>query len=360
MERNPSVEFLEGWLSEHGLDALEPHGIRVTTDPRYSGLYCLKYGALADKASDIVRVCRGALIDEWFGQLNVVAYAFDRFFNPNEHCAAEIDWRSAQVYEKYDGSLIKLFNHYGEWLVSTSGTPGANIRFGLMPMTFEQLFWQVFDQVGYHKSDLEPELVYIFELCSTHNKVVVNHKVDTLPLLAVRQRPSFFELPLSQFAGMFQVAQPYTMLRTLERTVEFASELKGSEHEGFVVVDKHYNRIKIKSPSYVRMHQVKGNGDPSFFELWRDDDLEEFLAYFPEYREEFDMRLSQIEVIGHWVEGFVREHQGLDQKEFAVKVMAEYKTMSGALFSLRSGRHERFKDWLLEQNDKKYQEISVL
>ena len=360
MERNPSVAYLEQWLSEHGLEALKDHGIRVTNDPRYSGLYCLKYGPIADKSSRIVQVCRGAVVEDWFGTWQTVAYAFDRFFNPGEPWAAEIDWKSARVYEKYDGSLIKLFNHYGTWVVSTSGTVGADIRFGEMPMTFEQLFWQVFGKVGYSEDDLEPSLVYVFELCSSHNKVVVNHKFDTLPLLTVRDKATMAEMALESFSGAFQVAQPWTYLRSLDKILECASSLKGSEHEGFVIVDKHGSRLKVKGESYVRMHQVKGNGNPSFFELWKADDLDEFLTYFPEYREEFDMRVAQIGVIGYWVEDFVRLYRELDQKEFAMQVMEHHKPVSGAMFGIRAGKYSSFSEWLSEQTEKKYQEIAVL
>lgn len=357
--KNKSVSFLENWLNQHGLLALDDYGIRVTSDERYPGLYCLKYGAFADKSSKIVQVCRGAVIEltEWDGH-RVVAYAFDRFFNAGEPQAAEIDWDSARVFEKLDGSLIKLFHHeqWG-WIVSTSGTVGANIRFGEMNMTFEQLFWRAFENCNYSRESLDEDIVYIFELCTPDNKVVVDYKFDRLPLLAARESRTMNEIYVESFSGIFDIATEYGVWCNIDNLIEWANERKGSEHEGFVVVDKNWNRIKVKGESYVQMHRVKGNGDPSFFELWRNDDLVEFWTYFPEYKKRFKSLLSRIEDAAFFVEGFVREYSHMNQKEFAEQVLHHHPKVSGAMFSIRAGKVSGFIEWLMNQNEKRFNEI---
>lgn len=357
--RNKSVNYLESWLNENGLLALADHGIRVTSDARYPDLYCLKYGAMADKSSKIVQVCRGAVVElnDWDGH-RVVAYAFDRFFNPGEQWAVEIDWNSARVFEKHDGSLIKLFHHevFG-WIVSTSGTVGADIRFGEMDMTFEQLFWRAFENCNYSRELLQKNVVYVFELCTPENKVVVDHKFDRLPLLAARDARTMEEIYVESFSGIFDIATEYGVWGDLDKLFAWANERKGSEHEGFVVVDENWNRIKVKGESYVQMHRVKGNGNPSFFELWKNDDLVEFWTYFPEYRERFKSLLERIDDVAFFVEGFVREYSHLDQKEFATQVLYHHPKVSGAMFSIRSGKVNGFVEWLMSQSDKKFYEI---
>ncbi len=357
--RNKSVNYLESWLNENGLLALADHGIRVTSDARYPNLYCLKYGATADKSSKIVQVCRGAVVelDKCDGH-RVIAYAFDRFFNPGEQWAVEIDWNSARVFEKHDGSLIKLFHHeaFG-WIVSTSGTVGADIRFGEMDMTFEQLFWRAFHNCNYSRELLQKDVVYIFELCTPENKVVVDHKFDRLPLLAARDARTMEEIYVESFSGIFDIATEYGVWEDLDKLFAWANERKGSEHEGFVVVDENWNRIKVKGESYVQMHRVKGNGNPSFFELWKNDDLVEFWTYFPEYRERFKSLLERIDGAAFFVEGFVREYSHMDQKEFAAQVLYHHPKVSGAMFSIRAGKVSGFVEWLMDQNEKKFEEI---
>ena len=357
--KNESVQFLERWLNRNGLLALADHGIRVTSDDRYLGLYCLKYGPMADKSSDIVKVCRGAVVElnEADGHI-VVAYAFDRFFNPGEQWAVEIDWNSARVFEKCDGSLIKLFHHdvFG-WIVSTFGTVGADIRFGEMDMTFEQLFWRAFKNCNYSRELLQKDVVYVFELCTPENKVVVDHKFDRLPLLAARDARTMEEIYVESFSGIFDIVTEHGVWSNLDGLVEFANDRSGAEHEGFVVVDSNWNRIKVKGESYVQMHRVKGNGDPSFFELWKNDDLVEFCTYFPEYKEKFQNMISRVDDAAFMVESFVRLYADMDQKDFAAQVLNHHPKVSGAMFSIRAGKVTGFVDWLMQQNEKKFEEI---
>jgi len=358
--QNESVQFLERWLNRNGLLALADHGIRVTADERYPDLYCLKYGPMADKTSDIVKVCRGAVVElnEADGHV-VVAYAFDRFFNAGESQAAEIDWESARVFEKHDGSLIKLFHHeqFG-WIVSTSGTVGANISFGEMDVTFEDLFWRAFEfNYSESREKLDPDVVYIFELCTPDNKVVVDYKFDYIPLLAARDARTMEEIYVESFSGLFAIATEHGRWSDIGRLMEWANERKGSEHEGFIVVDKNWNRIKVKGKSYVQMHRVKGNGNPSFFELWKNDDLIEFWTYFPEYKEKFQKMISRLDDATFMTEGFVRLYANMDQKDFAAIVIKHHPKVSGAMFSIRAKKVSGFIDWLTQQNEKKFEEI---
>lgn len=358
--KDDSIIYLEHWLNRNGLLALSDYGIRVTSDDRYPGIYCLKYGPTADKSLRIVQVCRGAVVElnEWDGH-RVVAYAFDRFFNAGELLAASIDWETAQVYEKCDGSLIKLFYHesYG-WIVSTSGTVGADIRFGKMEITFEQLFWRAFD--SYYngaREKLQPDVVYIFELCTPDNKVVVNYESDNLPLLAARDAKTMREINVESFSGTFDIATEFGRWGDVNLLIDWANGRPGSKHEGFVVVDSNRNRIKVKGKSYVQMHRVKSNGDPSFFELWKNDDLVEFWTYFPEYKESFQKLISRIDDAAFFVEGFVSQYSHMNQKDFAAQVLYHHPKVCGAMFSIRAGKVNGFVDWLMEQNEKKFEEI---
>jgi hypothetical protein len=47
-------------------------------------------------------------------------------------------------------------------------------------------------------------------------------------------------------------------LRTLDDCVEAARMLPWDD-EGYVVLDKYFNRIKIKSPEYVKIHRLAPN-----------------------------------------------------------------------------------------------------
>jgi hypothetical protein len=348
---------LLNWLNFYGLESLKDLDIRVSTDVRYPGLYNLKYGVIsADKGNPIVCACRGAVVEEVLNDgdhspyFRMVAYAFDRFFNVGEGNAANIDWSSANVYEKYDGSLIKLFNWNGMWIVSTSGSVGGAGNVGTSDKSFEELFWETFDYAGYSKKELDSDNCYVFELCCSENRVVVNYVKPQLRLLAVRNRcDNFAELPLCDFAESFKVAESF----------EFGSDeivnavnARGVDHEGFIVCDASGNRIKVKSDVYVQLHRVRGNGEPDFAELYLNDDLDEFLLHFPEYSRQFNALRSKLEDIGFFANDFVKLYSEYSQKEFAAIVLKNHPKVSGAMFGLRSGKFSNFLEYVAQMKPK--------
>ena len=342
---------LINWLNDYGLGPLADLDIRVSTDDRFPGLFNLKYGVIGtDKGNPIVRACRGAVVErvdndgDHSPYFRLVAYAFDRFFNLGEAEADEIDWSSANVYEKYDGSLIKLFWNGVQWVVSTSGSVGGAGSVGDSGMSFEELFWDTFRYMRYNAFDLNPNYCYVFELCAAENRIVVKYDEPMLRLLAVRDRANdFVELPLGDFSRVFWVAESFNF--GADNIVDEVNA-RGADHEGFIVCDANGNRIKVKSDVYVQLHRVRGNGDPDFSELYLNDDLDEFLLHFPDYSAEFNALRDRIGDIGFMVEGFVRLYEGYSQKEFAGIVLENHPNVSGAMFGIRAGKYANFMEFV--------------
>jgi hypothetical protein len=350
--------FLVDWLnhdSEKAFEALANHDIRVAKDERYPNLFNLKYGSImADKGSRIVQACRGAVVErDKSGKFSLVAYAFDRFFNLGEGHCHNLDWGNTRVYEKYDGSLIKIFSYKGEWIVSTSGSVAGASDVGTTGRSFAQLFWDVFTQVGYSRENLDPSICYIFELCHRDNRIVVDYEVPQLPLLAVRDRTQDLEeLNLEEFGLRhgFSVAKSYPFGD--EEAVVSALRGRGADFEGFILFDGK-GRAKSKSEVYCQMHRARGNGEPDFSELFLSDDLDEFLLHFPEYKERYSILQGRIDEWERLVDGVLAENGNLPQKEFAAKVFELAPEVSGACFSLKSGKFANFAVWLESLTAKK-------
>lgn len=350
--------FLVDWLNQNpetAFEALADQDIRVAKDERYPNLFCLKYGSImADKGSRIVQACRGAVVERGSdGMFSLVAYAFDRFFNLGEGHCHNLDWKNVRVYEKYDGSLIKLFFYKGEWLVSTSGSVAGSSEVGSTGRSFSQLFWDVFHEVGYSEDQLDPSLCYVFELCHRDNRIVVDYAEPQLPLLAVRDRTrDLKELDLEDFGLRcgYSLADSYPFGD--QDAVVSAVNGRGADFEGFILFDG-VGRVKVKSDVYCQLHKVRGNGDPDFSELFLGDDLEEFLLHFPEYRERFQIHMDTLRVYENLV-NHVLEHYGcLPLKEFAAKVFELAPSVSGACFSVKSGKFSNFGFWLESLTPKK-------
>ena len=101
--------------------AAAPYYLKI----KYDGCYVMfSYNQLAsDFNNELVREARGIIFrtGEWEYP---VCWAFDKFGNYGESYVPEIDWPTAMVTEKIDGSLIKVWWD-GYWHISTNGTIDA-------------------------------------------------------------------------------------------------------------------------------------------------------------------------------------------------------------------------------------------
>ena len=72
-----------------------------------------------NKWDDITKMCRGLILDK---EGNVVAKAFDKFFNHEELTLGDIPNETFEVFEKLDGSLGILFWYQGKWILASKGS----------------------------------------------------------------------------------------------------------------------------------------------------------------------------------------------------------------------------------------------
>jgi len=74
---------------------------------RSEGFILLSYGPESDFRIEVVRECRGIILDET-DNYRPVCVPFFKFGNYGEPYADDIDWNTARVQDKIDGSLINL------------------------------------------------------------------------------------------------------------------------------------------------------------------------------------------------------------------------------------------------------------
>ena len=241
-----------------------------------------KYSQIdSDFSLEIVREARGLILEDktW----NVVCYPFKKFFNYGEAYADEIDWKSAKVTSKEDGSLIKVYFYNGEWKVGTNSTIDAEDAALNSPYykNFMELFNVAADNCKFDFDKLNPNYTYLMELCSCHNIIVVPYNEPKLFHIGTRNNITCEEVEVD--IGIEKPKQ--YMLSSLDDCIAMAATFDFTQ-EGFVVVDKNYHRVKVKSEDYVRVHRLANNGSITLeraIDLIRTNELEEFLVYCPQY-----------------------------------------------------------------------------
>lgn len=286
------LEFIKVHKNWEELLSQAPYYIKVYRDVMFDhNLVMLKYNQLdSDFHEEIVRECRGLILDE--DSLEPVSVPFFKFGNYGESYCPEIDWESAVILEKRDGSLVKVVKLGEDYLISTNGCIDAFKA--MMPddvfcpyKSYGELFMKA---MGDRLSLLSEGYTYMFELTSPYNKVVVPYDDIEITLIGIRDNKSLQEELIcdSKLKDSFLLPKRYGF-RTLEECIESAHSLPYSE-EGYVVLDKHFNRVKIKSLEYVNVHHLRGEGamtEKRILDIIRQNETAEYLIYFPEYKELF-------------------------------------------------------------------------
>lgn len=326
-------------IIEHGLDAIvEKYSLSKRNHTKFPNLVLLKYDIGSPMGEKAVQQCRGIILDST-NNWEVVSRPFDKFFNLTEGHAAQIEWDSARTWEKLDGSLVPMYWYGGEWNFSTSGSPDAAGQVNELGFTFNDLIKQVWNELGYQYPQFI-DMTYIFELCTKHNKIVVDYKgKNRLVLLGIRDRITGQEFqPTDQrFNNGYEVVQEFDF-KSKKAILDNVETLNGIQSEGYVVSDAYFNRVKIKSPHYVTLHRLRGNhfNRKRALELVLLGETEEVLSYFPEWKEE----IEHVEkVFNKFKEDTISIYEGIkhfeSQKEFALDV--KDLRLNSIYFAMRKG-----------------------
>ena len=187
-----------------------------------------------------------------------------------------------------DGSLVKLWYDRDKWHISTNGTIDAykaEVQAGFTKQSYGELIKKVLDR-DYKDFQFDKNKIYLFEFTSPENRVIIRYNEDRLWLLSIRDKNTWDEEEIT-FDWKWRPKE-YN-LNNISDCIKNAEEL-GSSGEGCVVVDRYYNRIKVKSPAYVSLSHLVGAGFSAkrILEIIFEGEVDEVLSYFPEYKVHFD------------------------------------------------------------------------
>jgi hypothetical protein len=329
-----------------------PYHISITESHSF---ILLKYSQIHSNFNiPMVRECRGIILDENF---TPVCIPFYKFGNYGESYADEIDWSSAVVEEKLDGSIIKVWfdKKTEKWIISTNGTifaEDAKVGNDKNYKNFAELFYEAAARINFSFYLLNRDNTYMFELTTPHNRVIVPYFDFNLTHIGTRNNISFQEL--NEDIG---VAKPKVYkCNNLNDLIQMAAELPCSD-EGYVVKDKNYNRIKVKSPAYVAIARLlDGINEKRLIEIIRTNEVEELLTYFPEYAKPIQELKMKIEWLRLTLENLVNVYIIYHEPYASQKDFAEIATKSkfpSFLFMYKAGKTQSANEWIWKQSNEK-------
>lgn len=351
---------------DNWLEHLAGKGIKASWDAD-KRLVSLKYSIDAGYDS-LTRECRGVVVHA--AERRIMSYGYKRFANHGESWADPIDWESAYCLDKVDGSLIFLFWDNDHWTVASSGHPTAGGAVWPGTQTFAELFWQTFADLKMQLPDTTGKLhhpgsaCFMFELCTMSNRIVVRHETPRIVFHGARHlvhdklHHGFhwqeWSRPALEGWGdvhNWEVVKAYP-LTNLDECMVAVNELNPTQNEGFVVVDKHFNRVKIKSPQYVALHHLKDSisTEKNMVTIVMTGEKSELLNAFPELTNEFVAVEAKLGAALAKLEDLYAQNRHLEsQKDFALAIAGKSK-MTGILFQARKNKTE-VKDVWMESKD---------
>ena len=331
---------VQKYLRKKGLDSLKAE-FKIS-DRRHqdlTNLVCLKYSQIeSPMAAKIVQQCRGIILDE-ANDWAIVSYPYDKFFNYGEVHAAHVDWESAQLYEKLDGSLMTLYHYQDQWRVQSSGTADASGDVGGFKFTFAELFWQVWQEKQYILPT-QTDHCFMFELCTKFNRIVDPHSENRLILHGVRNLSNNQEQDpsLPEYTNLNWEIVTTAPLKSADKLIEQSKKLDPMESEGYIVCDRDFQRIKIKSPQYVAISHLRDGFSPRrLLTIVVTNEGSEFLTYYPEWQEAYDSVQAKFEQLIAQIEADYEQYKDIEiQKDFALAI--KHLPYCGVLFALRAGK----------------------
>lgn len=317
-----------------------PDQLKQSQHPEYPELFLFDYTIFADFNNPIIRECRGLVLDSTNNEWNPVCWPFEKFMNWTQPGCDPIDWDSAKVYEKLDGSLLSCWYHKGKWNCSTTGSPNAGGQVNDSKITFSGLFWKVFEEKGYQLPEIFSksfrDITFMFELMTPLNQIVVRHDTNKLVLIGARNRVTGQELPIWGFRNCYGIVNQFD-LKNIDQINDLLKDKSPFVQEGFIVVDKFWKRAKVKSSAYVRAHHLKSTfSTKNCLTLELKNETEELLTYFPEFKQEIErIRFNISEFEQKSLELYNQIKDLPTQKDFALE--ATKHKCKGFLFLYKKG-----------------------
>jgi hypothetical protein len=212
------------------------------------------------------------------GETAVMAFPFRRFYNHGQGAAANVNFDdpTTKVMSKVDGTMCCVYfdTHARAWCVATRSVPNADLpldNFG--DYTFRTLFDRAFKETmgeefaDYANEHLDKQTTYMFELTTPYNRIVCQYNDFRITLLGARDLRTLKEIDVLQTNGNegewmdlrgLPRCKAYS-LKTSTDIITWVATLNplDEDGEGVVVLDKHFNRVKIKNPAHGLLSKAK-------------------------------------------------------------------------------------------------------
>ncbi len=272
---------LISYLKQFGIAQLqEEFNIKAAYSLAFPELVTLCYDHTKTSRNPITNECRGIILDK--NTFEIKAYPFSRFGDYDPKKTTDFDFSDFKCFEKVDGSLIILYFYAGQWNVGTKSMPDGRGKISGLDKNYEQIFWEIWHENGFALPTRQ-DFTYLFEVKFPSNRQYITQTdKKSIAFIGLRNIQTFEEMDI-QTALQNQVIPHWTLVPSKSMTNiaviwARATALNPSVDEGFVLLDKKFNRLKVKSPAYELIALLRRpSEDPSINAKIRQDNFKRLI-----------------------------------------------------------------------------------
>ena len=233
-----------------------------------------------------------------------------------------MNYSSAVVSEKVDGSLAVVYCYNNEWFVGSSSIPDGS---GIITKdtSFAELFWDIWNNTCHYELPQNKKYTYMFELFTPRNPIVVKPERETIILHGVRDNETYQELDPVFIAkeNSWESAVVFEFT-DIDHVIAASNQMNPAKQEGFVIRDNSFNRVKLKSASYVALSHLSIKGKVNLnakhmLQIVRTNEASEFIAYFPEYSQLHLLIKTSFEKL---VESLYKISQNIEESQISTQL----------------------------------------
>lgn len=319
-------------------------GVRLTDSTYDMKMYCYENDGVNEawlNGDSLVPECRGVVFDSE-GNLISRAFGYTPQFSSDENSSESVPLElkefieqhltDCRVYPAFEGALVRIFRYNGEWYLTTHRKLDAFKSYWGCRTSFGTMFMNAFNEAR----ERSPELIKnnIFEILNPSRQYVFL-VLNTIENRIVCSPP---EKPVIIHVGTFENGEEVSEvipgiygqnpleISSYQHLLETASSMNPSMYQGVIVFLPNGRQVKICSPTYLNMFNLRGNEASVMFRYlqirhhWR----EMYKTLYPEHSsrfEEYENILEEIsrKILRWYQERFIMHRKFiLPREEFRV------------------------------------------
>lgn len=271
---------LQSFISDNSdyIDKLKKDGFKTKRFGRYN-LLLIKYPY--DKKIDTntyARYCRGAIVDLSTNRLKVIPPCKSEPLVISNFNAIN----NYEVEELHDGTMINLFYHNSEWIMSTRSDIGCNNRWNNRK-SFREMFHECVDWTNYDHLNKDYCYSFVMKHCDNRNISIVEN--NEIILVEVYDMKTLTKIRID---GMNPIIETNDLQKIIDKlNIE---NFNTFSWKGITVKinEKRYNYIN-ELFSHVESLNINSNNLLfNFIKLKKENKIYDFLRFYPEHKKRFD------------------------------------------------------------------------